>query len=162
MLLRVSISCSTYLYPRKGSSHICHHSPETAIHEMGILCSFPPPVLPQPGWHPGEDSRHPPHVPSCSGPGTRPPAHLRRSITVGWNVSGMSCTFGIHNEVMTARVNFNGYFNSMNRNALYSYYFWDIPKHLGKFSFKCINTHYLPLEKNKKLADGDVSPRLLC
>lgn len=76
---------SAYLYLHMGFSHTCHHSPETAIHETGTLCSFPLPVLPQPGWHPGEGSRHPPRGPSHLGPETLPPAHLGRWIRVRRN-----------------------------------------------------------------------------
>lgn len=71
-----------YLYLRMGFSHTCRHSPGTAIHETGTLCSFPLPVLPQPGWHPGGGSRHPPRGPSHLGPETLPPAHLGRWIRV--------------------------------------------------------------------------------
>lgn len=75
------VTFSSYLSPHRGSSHTCHHSHCTAIHEMGTRGSFPSPVLPQPGWHPGERSRRPARGPPHPRRETLPPAHLRSFIT---------------------------------------------------------------------------------
>lgn len=65
-----------YLFLHRGSSHTFHHPPETAIHEMGTLSSLQPPVLPHPGWPPGEGNRHPARRPFHFGPETLQPVHL--------------------------------------------------------------------------------------
>lgn len=97
------VNVSTYLFLHREFSHTCHHSPQIATHEMGTLCSCPPPFLPQPGWHPGEGSRHPTHRPSHFGPETLPPAHLERLMTDGRNNHGWAATLQYNAEVTTCR-----------------------------------------------------------